>query len=358
SNTQRDTVAVNPTPLLSSATTGSVCSGAPFSYTPGSFTPGAAFAWQRNLVPNITPATASGNGAIHDTMVNSTLLPINVVYLYRLGINGCTNNHTDKVTVTVKAKPPVPSIVIGPGHNLCSNTLYQNFGASDSATVNYSWSAENATLWATGNTGQYAIVSFNNPGTAVITLNSNLPAVSCITANTYAVTVSSAVSDNPQVIYYDGQFICLQTNEESYQWGYDNASTLDSTLLSGETYQNYSNTNPDFAHKYYWVMTKLNGCMQKTYYNAPNGVTDINADVAGIKVYPNPANDNINVDINTKIAGDIQVEVINMLGQKVSTVTAVNHKARINIASLPAGCYLVDCSRDGVKIATAKFIKN
>ena len=358
-NTQDFTVAVNPTPLLTSSATASVCSAAPFSYIPASFTPGTTYAWSRASVTHITPLTKSGTGNIHDTLTNDTLIPVNVIYLYRLAINGCVNNHTDKVTVTVKANPPVPGISIRPPNELCSNTMFQNFGASSPVPVNYTWSAENATVWATGNTGQYAIVSFNNPGTAVITLNSNLPAVSCQVANTYSVTVSSSVSDNPQVIYYDGQFICLQVNEDSYQWGYDDAATLDSNLLAGETNQNYANTNPNFSTKNYWVMTTHNGCMQKTYYNVPTGVTDVNAGFTGIRVYPNPTSADINVEVSTNINGNnIQVEVLNMLGQKVTTVAAENHNAKINVSSLPSGVYLVDCYRDGVKIGAARFVKN
>jgi hypothetical protein len=357
SNTQVDSVSVNPTPLFTSAATSSVCSGAPFSYSPSSFTPGATFAWVRNTVPHITPGTALGNGNINETMINDTLIPVNVTYLYRLGINGCINNHTDKLVVTVKANPPIPQITITSPSSVCSNTMYQNFGASSPVPVQYSWSADNAQVWATGNTRQYAIVNFNEPGTAVVKLTSNLPGVACMVDNTYTVTVTSNVSDDPQVIYYDGQFICLQTNEDNYQWGFDDANTLDSTMLIGETNQNYANTNPDFARRYYWVMTNLNGCMQKTYYRVPAGVTEIN-EVSGINVYPNPTNDNINVDINAKIGGKIEVSVINMLGQKITTVTAVDHKAKISVSSLPSGCYLIDCYRDGVKLAAARFIKN
>ena len=106
-------------------------------------------------------------------------------------------------------------------------------------------------------------------------------------------------------------------------------------------------------------MTTHNGCMQKSYYIVPAGVTNVNADVTGIKVYPNPTSDNINVDISTNILGDnIQVEVLNMLGQKMNSVMAVNHKATINVASMPSGVYLIDCTRDGVKIGTARFVKN
>ena len=66
----------------------------------------------------------------------------------------------------------------------------------------------------------------------------------------------------------------------------------------------------------------------------------------------------VNVEINSLVNGDINVEVSNMLGQKINNVMATDHKAQISVAGLPAGCYLVDCFSDGVKIAAARFIKN
>jgi len=357
SNTQKVTVLVNPTPKLTSTPTGSVCSGEHFSYVPASFTPGATYTWQRATVANIAPATASGTGNIEDSMVNSTLLPINVIYRYKLGVNGCVNNFTQNVTVTVKAKAPIPQIIIGPGNSVCSGAMYQNFGASSPVPVDYSWSVTGATLWATGNTGQYALVSFPDAGTAVIKLNSSLPEVGCITSNTYQVNVSQSVAGNPQVIYFDGQFICLETNVESYQWGYDNAATLDSVMFTGETNQNYTDHNPDFSGKKYWVMTKKGDCLQKTYYQVPTGVTDVNG-IASLSVYPNPTSDVINVDINVKISGDLQVDVVNMLGQKVASAIAQNNKAKFSMANLPAGAYIVDCYHEGIKIGAVRFIKN
>jgi hypothetical protein len=75
-------------------------------------------------------------------------------------------------------------------------------------------------------------------------------------------------------------------------------------------------------------------------------------------VFPNPATNVINVDINTLVSGDLTVEVSNLLGQKLNSVSANGHKAQISVADLPSGVYLVDCFSDGVKIAAARFIKN
>jgi hypothetical protein len=40
------------------------------------------------------------------------------------------------------------------------------------------------------------------------------------------------------------------------------------------------------------------------------------------------------------------------------TTTSANLKSVINASNLVPGGYMVDCYRDGVKIATSRFIKN
>jgi len=365
SNTQDVNVIVNPTPKLNPPYTASVCSGTPFNYTPTSYTPGAVFAWDRPAVSNIAPSSnfaSAGPGVIDETLINGTLSPIVVVYVYRLGINGCTNLITQDLVVTVNPAPAMPTITTMPPTNLCEGTMYQNFVASGLASsVNYHWSATNASVWAvgaiSGNT-QGALVSFPNPGTAVVTISADVDGLSCTSASTFTANVSGSANEYPEVIYYNGQFICLKNDNDTYQWGYDNASTLDSSMIAGAINQNYDNSSPNFSLYRYWVITTKDGCMQKSYYNLPTGVANVNSDMTDMRVYPNPASEDVNVEINTTIGGNMQLEVLNMLGQKIAIQNVVNQKAVINVASLPAGAYLIDCYREGVKIATARFIKN
>jgi hypothetical protein len=152
--------------------------------------------------------------------------------------------------------------------------------------------------------------------------------------------------------------MCLNNDQATYQWGYDDAMTLESVTLTGETNQTYFNSDPVLQYRKYWCVTRTHeGCMQKTYYNMPVGVTEI-TDGVDVKVYPNPANDILNVDINTKAGGKIELEVVDVLGQKISAVTAVNHRAQMNVSGLAPGVYVIECYRDGVKVNATRFIKN
>ncbi len=360
-NTQNVVVVVHPTPVLSSDLAPSVCSGTPFMYGPTSYTFGTTFSWSRAKVRYIAPATDTGSGlSIIETLTDSLLTPVTTGYDIKLTANGCS--HHQSLIVTVNPSPVAAPISTHPGGTQCSNTMFQNFGTSMPAPAGqyYFWSATNAEVYAQGSGHQYSLIDFKTPGTSVVTLNTHMSGFSCVTNNTFTVSVGSDVSDMPQVVYYNGQFICLQNDFDSYQWGYDDAITLDSTLLAGEVNPNYFNNSPDLTYKYYWVITKKsNGCFQKTYFNIPSGVTPVgSSDQVGIKVYPNPTNEMLNVDINSTLTGSYDLEIMNLLGQKLQSNTVTDHKSMINVSSLPAGIYMLVSYHDGVKVGAVRFVKN
>ncbi len=357
-NTQNVAVVIHPVPTMASTLSMTTCSGVNFHYVPTGYVTGSTFVWNRSAATGIKPTSGAGAGTIDEVLTDTALVPLPTSYKFTLSANGCS--HIQYLMVTVNPTPPMLSISTHSPGSLCSNTLYQNFGtdALPPAGQHYSWSATNATVWATGTGGQYSLISFKNPGHAVVSLNSNITGFSCIQNNTFDVTVGTGVSGNPQVVFHAGQLICLKADEDSYQWGFDDAHTLDSTIITGENNPNYFISGADFVNRYYWVITRNGDCMQKSYYNVPLGITNVNNETADIKVYPNPASDMVNVVINTSLDGKYEIAVMNLLGQVVRTETAADHKASMDVNSLPAGTYLVVCTRDGVKIGAQKFIKN
>ena len=363
SNTQDIIFTVSPNPTLSSDSVETTCSGVAFIYYPSSYTPATTFAWSLASVTGITPSSTNGSGlTLSDSLTSSLSTDTSVVFVYTLTVNGCTN--TQNVTVTVNPAPTISNLTTFAPNAACDNTMYQNFGTSIAPPTGYeySWQVDNAQLYATGANNQYALINFNNPGTATIYLYVNNLSTLCTSNAGYQVTVSSTQNTSPDVIYVNGEFICKSNTADHYQWGYDDVTTLDSSMIAGETNQNYFNANIDVASKYYWVMTTNGDCIQKSYYNTPlsnvTGVVNVNNAQDGIKVYPNPAAENINVDIQATAGSNFRIEVLNILGQSISTIRTTDHSVKIDVSGMPAGCYMVDCYNDGVKIATAKFIKN
>ena len=351
------TLVVHPTPKLA-VLTDSVCAGVPFTYAPVGLTAGSTFTWTRNPVTGVTGGASSGIGGISETLMSSLAAPVVVNYAYTTTANTCS--FTQNVAITLFPSISAPVITTQSPSAVCTGTMYQNFGTSTPPQVyaQYNWSATNAQVWAQGANSQYAIVSFIHPGIAYVTLTAGIAGTACSSQSTIMVTASTSVASVPTVSYFYNHFVCTPSDEASYQWGYDDATTLDSTILTGEINQDYVCVTPDYTNKFYWIMTSRDGCAQKTYYNAPTAVQNINNDVVGISVYPNPADGIINVAISSTNHDQMQIDIVNMLGQKVASVLATDNKAAIDVAPLAVGSYMVVCYRNGIKVAGSRFMKN
>ncbi|RZK20865.1 MAG: PKD domain-containing protein [Pedobacter sp.] len=110
-------ITVNPKPIFtSSGSATSICSNTLFSYLPTSSTSGVTFTWKRAAVNGISNNAASGSGidaagAISETLINTTVNPIEVTYLYELSLGGCVATTPYPVKVTVN---PAPTALFGP----------------------------------------------------------------------------------------------------------------------------------------------------------------------------------------------------------------------------------------------------
>lgn len=273
--------------------------------------------------------------------------------------NVCGSASVIKI-ITVNVLPLTPVITTQSPAALCVGTMFQNFGTSVlvATGTEYNWTAVNAGVWAQGAFSNYALVNFNVIDTAFVTLTATISTTGCSSAATTAVNVGASPAHTDYVSYFNMHFVCTPADNSTYQWGYDDAFTLDSVLLKGEINQDYVNTNPDLSNKYYWVMTTRNGCMQKTYYRAPVTVQTINEEAVTVTVFPNPASSIVNISISNVAPGEIVVEISNILGQKIAATTAIAGKATVDVATMPAGAYLVACFHNGVRISASRITKN
>ena len=338
------TITINPLPYAGSITGPSnVCVGSSITLTDA--TTGGVWS-SSNTMADVSGSIVTGVSPGVDTIIYTAT-------------NVC-GSATAKDVIAIYPIPSVPVISTQSPSSLCAGTMYQNFGAATLPPVGdtYNWTATNAVVWAQGTSDQYSLINFNTPGTANVTLTATAAGSTCRSQATVTVNVSTDISQTPEVVYFNNHFVCTPSNEDSYQWGYDNINTFDSTILIGAVNQDYLNESPYFAENLYWVITTSGSCLQKTYYITPTVVQSVSPDAASVSIYPNPANNLINVTINSAVYTPIQVDVFNMLGQKLNSVLTINNKATIDVISLPAGPYLITCLRNGIKITSATFIKN
>lgn len=128
----------------------------------------------------------------------------------------------------------------------------------------------------------------------------------------------------------------------------------------------------------YWYMvraSKLQMTPSGSYHNLSLGtaqsgtfkypyidvsVNDITA-FNDIKLYPNPSDDMVTVELTNKGDNEANISISNIMGQVVFTKNSVLSSGRnniqLNVSSLPSGTYIVHIRTDH-KQSTLKFIKN
>ncbi len=359
-NIQIVTITVNPKPTLTSdMNPPAICSGDIFMYSSTSNLPGTQFSWSRPAVYGISNVAASGIGNPTETLVDTTVSQYIVTYIDTLKAFGCIV--TQQILVTVNPTPAKPVFGAIKDTLLCRNTMYQIFSTDSAPKVGVvnTWTTINADIWSTSANGQSCIINFNKSGQVIVIVTADVPGFSCTTLDSTKINVSIDSSDNVNVNYFQYHFICSLNDQDYYQWGYDKKSDLSSYEITGEVSQTYFNPIPNIADNYYWVKTLHNGCMQKSYFNAPNIVKNIDNNFSGVlNIYPNPASNDVNIEITNKINSINEIILYNLVGQKVMNTTFTGSKLKLDLKNLSTGCYLVDCIQDGIKIAVSKIIIN
>lgn len=69
----------------------------------------------------------------------------------------------------------------------------------------------------------------------------------------------------------------------------------------------------------------------------------------GVKLFPNPAKDQLNVSLPATVTGMVELQLLNSFGQVIKTerkAGAANHQLQMNVASLPSGMYYLRITAD------------
>ncbi|MDX5348461.1 MAG: T9SS type A sorting domain-containing protein [Hymenobacteraceae bacterium] len=100
------------------------------------------------------------------------------------------------------------------------------------------------------------------------------------------------------------------------------------------------------------------------YQIMPRRMSDLNFNVgvkaklnaAAVTVYPNPAKDQLTINLGEEATKAVQVVIYNTLGQQVITTSVTGSETTVQVATLPAGVYTIHIASDN-KIAVKQFIK-
>jgi gliding motility-associated-like protein len=150
-------VTVNPKPAITSSASTNTCSDAALSYGITSNV-SATYNWTRDVVTGISnPAGSGSTSPIAETLDNTTLSPVNVVYIITpTATSGSCAGDAFTLTVTVN---PVPSVTSVPDQLICSGTSFSVSPSNVPNGTTYSWTAPTGSDFAGGGSGSGSTIS-------------------------------------------------------------------------------------------------------------------------------------------------------------------------------------------------------
>ncbi len=267
-------VTVNPIPVLSSSLNPSfACSNAVFNYTPTSTTANS-FAWTRATVAGISNASSSGTGAISETLINTSTLPVTINYIFTITTpSGCTNVQT--VTVSVNPSPSLTSTVTPSA--ICSGSIfnYTPLSSIPGATINWTRAAQLSISNAAANgTNDPAEILVNTSINQVsVPYNFTLAANGCSNTQTVNLLInpSPVVSNQVKTACNNTAFIVAPTNvpaNTKYTWANPSINPAGSinggsaqAILQNNISQTLVNSSINIATATYIVTPNANGCV-------------------------------------------------------------------------------------------------
>ena len=374
------TITVNPIPLISLTPISQIlCNGQP---TTGiNFTSnlsGASITWTNNNTLIGLAANGTGNISSFTATNNGSTAVTATITVHGISTNGCQGPDS---TATIKvnptpAKPQVSNLVEQSfPASICGGTENVNFNISGTdPTLTYTWSINPPSVSSfveikndsTANT----VISFANnasPYSATIIFQSAISATGCSNSDSVKVNVSSqnAPTISPIIEKQPGNLLVyLDNTVESYQWGYDSILTLEPHNIPGQIYQAFA---PDPMSQFisgdslntttyaYWVRISSGSCFTKVYYNGPYAtrfepVEQVPDEITSI-IYPNPNDGNFTLRLSGAIYGELDIKIINMLGEVVSQIqdikTDPGQEYPLQILNINKGVYFIYVNATG-----------
>ena len=333
------------------------------------------FEWKATAGGTYTPVTVTGNNLTYDL----TNLTANTGYTYKAFItfNG-TTVYGDEVTFTTLEQGQLtePSATTNPATNVTQTTATLNGAITnpDNVTITaqgFEWKAASASSYTVLNaTGSTMSSTLNN-----LTANTNYTYRAFVTTANgthYGSDVTfTTLEDTPEPCDVPTNLHTTDIQNESIAIAWDANANVNSWNVqyrpaeNGQWTQVTVNTNS-------YTITNLTG---KTNYeiqvqaNCGDGnLSDWSASVTAqttdvgivnylensITLFPNPANDVVNVQ--SSMFQVQSIEVIDVYGKVINTVKVVDNPTRINVSGLANGMYFVRVTTDE-GTATKTFIK-
>jgi len=298
-------------------------------------------------------------GATSDTLVVDTT---GTYWVYVMDNNGCSGRDTVEITTLIPTPAPICFVEFD------TLTWKNNINWS----INLPSNADSVRIYKETSLGVWTLI-----GTVHKSIHHFLDMASAPQAQSYSYKI--AMVDNcgneSELSSYHTTITLLSAYDQGtstygfnwsayhglivgdyYLFGIDGANVITQVAtVPGNVYM-YNYVNPNLSFVKYYIGFEAPNCTNKTNVIVKsNWVQSVLTSVKEItvilfSVYPNPANDQININIGID---KFQVEVLTILGQ----VVLHEHNVKtLNIESLTNGVYIISITANGVR-TNKRFIK-
>lgn len=254
--------------------------------------------------------------------------------------NGCGPQTSTATNVTVNSLPTALTITPNAATTFCQGG---SVDLTASSSFNYLWSPGGATTQTitVTSSGSYTVATTNiNSCTATST-----PTVVTVNSNP---TASYSFSQNDPTVDFSGSATGGTTPYATYAWDFGDGNTGTGATVS----HTYASPN---TYTVELCVTDANGCEDcetQTVTILTIGI-DNNTDINELNIFPNPANDVLNIVFNMSEINNVEVKLMNSAGQLVFNEAlnqfSGNYTKQLNISSLATGNYMLQIvSQNGV----------
>jgi glutamine cyclotransferase len=266
---------------------------------------GATYLWNQGTTTQTLLVTTSGQYEVTVTDANSC-------------------SASDNISVAIH---PVPVVNLGNDVSQCEGTLTLDAG---NAGQNFAWS----------NAATTQTITVSTSGTYSVTVSD--PATLCADNDTVVVTINA----NPTVTISALADTLCHLDAPITLTGTPAGGTFSGPGMSGSTFTPAANLAGSNIINYGY--TDGNGCANAASLTLVveicGGINNATAQV--VRIMPNPANNNVFIDMNT--TEKATVTIYNITGQAaMQQIFAAGNVLQLNIETLPAGLYLVQVQTDG-----------
>lgn len=282
-------------------------------------------------------------GATGQSMVDYPLFNTNYQLVGTNSLTGCT----DTLNYAINVLPTPGVFIVASKNTICAGE-----------SVNLTALANNVSyFWSAGQNPTAQMITVSPTGSLIYSVTAT-NMYGCSTTATAAVTVNSLPNLSVSAVNNNAQTICLgetvQLNASgaaSYQW----VSSTSQLIYSGSPINVSPNANTTFTV----FGTDINGCSNKATLalnvNVCPGFAEIAANINGYQVYPNPTNAEFSVVAEGKTAA--LLEVIDLSGRVITSVTPASNTVKMNIAHAAAGVYFLKVHSEN-SVQVMKIVKH